>query len=388
MAFIGNTPTTQAFTPAVDYFSGNGSTTAFTLSRPVASVAQVEAVIDNVVQNPSSAYTVSANTITFTSAPLSGTNNIYVRYTSPITQVIAPGQGTVNTTALGNITNIASGNSSLTLQSAGTTAVTIDTSQNVGIGATPNAWGSGTYALQLGNGGIWKSGSRSVDWLVNGYYNGTNYIYNTSNAATYYRQYDGQHIWANAASGTAGNSITFTQAMTLDASGNLLVAGTSPNDTFGFPTIQGVTNCLFTNRRNITSAASQFRFYNPNGMVGEIYTSGSSTTYATSSDYRLKENIVPMTGALDKVVQLKPVTYKWKVDGLDGQGFIAHELQAVVPDCVSGTKDAVDANGNPQYQGIDTSFLVATLTAAIQELKTIVDAQAAEIAELKAKVNA
>ena len=100
MAFIGNTPTTQAFTPAVDYFSGNGSTTAFTLSRPVASVAQVQVVIDNVAQNPSSAYTVSSNTITFTSAPLSGTNNIYVYYTSPITQVIAPGQGTVTTTSL------------------------------------------------------------------------------------------------------------------------------------------------------------------------------------------------------------------------------------------------------------------------------------------------
>lgn len=99
MSYIGNTATTQAFTPAVDYFSGNGSTTAFTLSRPVASVAQVEAVIDNVVKNPSSAYTVSGNTITFTSAPLSGTNNIYVRYTSPITQVIAPGQGTVNIAA-------------------------------------------------------------------------------------------------------------------------------------------------------------------------------------------------------------------------------------------------------------------------------------------------
>ena len=109
MAVIGNSSTQQAFTPAVDYFSGNGSTTAFTLSRPVASVAQVEAVIDNVVQNPSSAYTVSGNTITFTSAPLSGTNNIYVRYTSPITQVIAPGQGTVNTTALagGTVTTTA-----------------------------------------------------------------------------------------------------------------------------------------------------------------------------------------------------------------------------------------------------------------------------------------
>ena len=100
MAAIGNSPTQQAFTPAIDYFSGNGSTTAFTLSRPVASVAQVQVTIDNVAQNPSSAFTVSANTITFTSAPLSGTNNIYVYYTSPITQVIAPGQGTVTNVAL------------------------------------------------------------------------------------------------------------------------------------------------------------------------------------------------------------------------------------------------------------------------------------------------
>ena len=104
MAAIGNSPTQQAFTPAIDYFSGNGSTTAFTLSRPVASVAQVQVTIDNVAQNPSAAYTVSSNTITFTSAPLSGTNNIYVYYTSPITQVIAPSQGTVNSTSLASST--------------------------------------------------------------------------------------------------------------------------------------------------------------------------------------------------------------------------------------------------------------------------------------------
>jgi hypothetical protein len=89
MAYIGNTAEQQAFTPAIDYFSGNGSTTAFTLSRPVASVAQVQAVIENVPQNPGDAFTVSGNTITFTSAPPSGTNNIYVYYTSPITQVVA-----------------------------------------------------------------------------------------------------------------------------------------------------------------------------------------------------------------------------------------------------------------------------------------------------------
>ena len=89
MSYIGNTPTTQGFSPAIDYFSGTGSQTAFTLSRPVASTAQVLVVVNNVTQNPSSAFTVSGNTITFTGAPSAGTNNIYVEYTSPITQVQA-----------------------------------------------------------------------------------------------------------------------------------------------------------------------------------------------------------------------------------------------------------------------------------------------------------
>ena len=119
MAFLGNTPTTQAFTPAVDFFSGNASTTAFTLSRPVASVAQVEVYVSNVPQTPSTAYTVSSNTITFTSAPPSGTNNIYVYYTSPITQVIAPGQNTVYPSSLST-----------------TNALYWDTSGNVGIGTS------------------------------------------------------------------------------------------------------------------------------------------------------------------------------------------------------------------------------------------------------------
>jgi squalene cyclase len=91
-----------------------------------------------------------------------------------------------------------------------------------------------------------------------------------------------------------------------------------------------------------------------------------------------------MTGALAKVQALKPVTYTWKESGIESQGFIAHELAEVCPDAVTGEKDAVDAEGNPQYQGIDTSFLVATLTAAIQELKAELDSVKAELATLKA----
>lgn len=100
MAYIGNTQQNQNYVPAVDYFNGDGSTVAFTLSRPVASVVQVQVVIENVPQNPSDAYSISGQTITFSSAPPSGTSNIYVYYTSPNTLIIQPGQGTVGTVQL------------------------------------------------------------------------------------------------------------------------------------------------------------------------------------------------------------------------------------------------------------------------------------------------
>ena len=92
MPYIGNTVQNQGFTPAIDYFSGNGVTVTFTLTRPVVSASQVIVAVDNVVQNPSSAFTISGSSITFTSAPLSGTNNIWVEYTSLITTYAAISQ--------------------------------------------------------------------------------------------------------------------------------------------------------------------------------------------------------------------------------------------------------------------------------------------------------
>jgi hypothetical protein len=129
----------------------------------------------------------------------------------------------------------------------------------------------------------------------------------------------------------------------------------------------------------------QVAFSNSVGECGTITTGSNSVGYNSNSDYRLKENIAPMTGALSKVAALKPVTYNWKSDGSNGQGFIAHELQEVAPDCVTGEKDAVDDEGNPQYQGIDTSFLVATLTAAIQEQQAIITDLKSRIEILEAK---
>ena len=126
--------------------------------------------------------------------------------------------------------------------------------------------------------------------------------------------------------------------------------------------------------------------YNTSTNVGSINITSSATSYSTSSDYRLKENITPISGALTKVAQLKPVNFKWKADNSDGQGFIAHELAEVCPDAVVGTKDELDKDGNPKYQSIDTSFLVATLTAALQETKALIDTQAETINALTARI--
>jgi hypothetical protein len=139
--------------------------------------------------------------------------------------------------------------------------------------------------------------------------------------------------------------------------------------------VTGSDNMMVSNNTDTGSGGKNVLYILRNSSnVGSIQCTNTATSFNTSSDYRLKDNIAPMTGALAKVSALNPVTYKWKLDGSDAQGFIAHELAEVCPDAVSGEKDAVDAEGKPVYQAIDTSFLVATLTAAIQELKAEFDA--------------
>jgi hypothetical protein len=122
-----------------------------------------------------------------------------------------------------------------------------------------------------------------------------------------------------------------------------------------------------------TSGDTLLRFINLNGLVGSIATSGTGTTYNTASDYRLKESVQPLNNGLNRVLALNPVTYTWKTDNSNGEGFIAHELAEICPDAVTGKKDAVDINGNPEYQAIDTSRLVCVLVSAIKELKNEVN---------------
>ena len=255
----------------------------------------------------------------------------------------------------------------------GAEAMRIDSSGNVGIGTA-----SPVSKLNV------NGGSVTLAETTTGVYN---IDFQSRTASTNARiQYDqltnttGQLLFY-----TNGGSLT--ERARIDSSGNLLVGTTGY---FGGTARLSITataaaqNVLQTRpTTNITYYPSIFE--NSSGTtVGYIQSTASATSYVTSSDYRLKEAIAPMAGALAKVALLNPVTYKWKSTGEATQGFIAHELQAVVPECVTGEKDAVDADGNPVYQGVDTSFLVATLTAAIQELKAELDTTKARLAALEA----
>ena len=210
--------------------------------------------------------------------------------------------------------------------------------------------------------------------------------------------------WTIAQTGASmGMSYLGTPRWSLDPSANMVAVGYVYGDSF----FSGTFSQLYANgaKINLTHGfapqASGAVFQNTNGglsncmiftnnagtAVGSIYmdTALNTVTFNNLSDYRLKNSIAPMTGALEKVALLKPCTYKWNSNNADGQGFIAHELQEVVPACVSGEKDAVNEDGSVSPQGVDPRYLVATLTAAIQELKALVDAQAARIATLEAR---
>jgi hypothetical protein len=251
--------------------------------------------------------------------------------------------------------------------SALTERMRIDSSGNVGIGTSSPA----TKLNVIGDIQVSRSTSAS-DAAINFGSNSNNYIF----------------------AGNSSNLMTFatngSERMRIDSSGNLLVGKTGTDTTnagaYFEPSSIGYGRLNFIkSTASGTGGTVAAGFYYNGTIVGSISNTSTATSYVTSSDYRLKENVEPMTGALEKVAALKPCTYTWKSDGSDGQGFIAHELQEVVPDCVTGTKDAVDKDGKPQYQGVDTSFLIATLTAALQEQQALIQDLTTRLTTLEGK---
>jgi hypothetical protein len=223
------------------------------------------------------------------------------------------------------------------------------------------------------------------------------------------KQSSGNFGWVQSADQNDGsfrifrhNNGTNTEGMRINNAGSILVNTTSSGP--GGASVTGRVAILFNPSTHgglvISSnsgAGTLQQFTNTAfGVVGSITTNGTSTAFNTSSDYRLKENIQYLDGAIDRLKQLPVHRFNFIANAdVTVDGFLAHEVQAVIPEAVTGTKDEVGKDGNPIYQGIDQSKLVPLLTAALQEaiakietLETANASQAATIAALDARLTA
>ena len=262
----------------------------------------------------------------------------------------------------------------------------IDSTGNVGIGVTPSAWNSSYRGLQLGAGGaISAHTSASLPWLVatsNSFINSVGdwkFINNGYSTRYLARGDDGTQSWWTSNNGSAGGTVSYTQAMTLDASGNLLVAATSSSLTTGtgfkvlsnsgttlVGTVGASSSDVDTTYRLYSSTASAYRFYV--GYGGTVY--ATNTTISAISDARLKENVQDIDVGLGAILALKPRKFDWKTgkgkDIKGDRGFIAQEFETVFPQLVDEWADPAP-EGEAPYKSVRQD-LIPVLVKAIQEL--------------------
>ena len=435
MSYVGNVPTTAAF--PFDQFSGNGSTTAFTLSYAPAGTTSIIVSISGVVQNPNT-YSVSGTTLTFTPAPPTGTSNIAVLYLGlPVVATLTPGNtayfsssvftatasqtvftpsGTYQVGFINVIRNgsqlapadyTATNGTTVTLANpctAGDTVVIEVFNLTSLTGALPLTGGNVTGGVNLattsGNVGI---GTTSPDSLSNFKFidvgsSGTNQGVVQANNGTVKAA-----IYVN---GTNGNLATRTNhnlnlqtngstRATIDTNGNFMVGTTSPTARFtvaesgnapasDFYTSGGAvgTPCMYVKKQPNDGTTSQvyiqFLFNNASSGNGQINGNGSgAAAFGSYSDERLKENISDIPPQLENICALRPVEFDYKTGGHQ-IGFIAQEMQEVYPDVVGTASDEM-------LTITGWSKTEARLVKAIQEQQQMIETLQAKVAALEAK---
>ena len=331
MPYIGNSLATQFQAFATQTITGDGST-GYTLDRGVVNGKELLVYINNVKQEEGAgkSYTASGTTITF-SAAVASTDSCYLVYLGSAVQTVNPPDASVGTTQLasGAVTSAKLANANLEMPN------TLDMNGNELI-----LDADADTSIQAG----------SDDTMV----------------------FD-----------TAGS-----ERMRIDSSGNVLVGKTATGTSNTGCQFEGSGTGVFSRSGDIcmvlnreTNAGECVSIRQGGTAVGGIDANSSSVDFNTSSDYRLKENETTSWNATTRLKQLKPVRFSWKKESksdADTDGFLAHEVSSVVPQAISGEKDAVDADGNPKHQGIDHSKLVALLVKTVQELE-------ARIATLESK---
>jgi len=290
------------------------------------------------------------------------------------------------TTGGGGIIATADASGVLGLQTGGTTAVTIDASQNVGIGtSSPTVKLNINGGLQLlGGSATFPTSGTGIEFCP-GADTGENYIqaYNRSNSTW-------QNL--NINSGRLSFGTASTERMRIDSSGNVLVGTTSSSGNSGegakildsgraYATVASYTTSANINYAMYSTGVSNYRFYVR--WDGTIV--ATNTTITGVSDQRLKENIVDLPDGLDAVLALKPRKFDWKSgkgrDIKGDRGFIAQEFETVFPDMIEEWLEPAP-EGEESYKAVNVN-LIPTLVKAIQELKAIVDTQAEQIKALQ-----
>ena len=408
---IGGGGGTNTFT--TDSFTGNGSTTAYALSQTVSSEDNLLVFIEGVFQQQD-AYSIATSggttTLTFSSAPANGNSILIYSVAAAVsgsnlnidsmtgdgsdvtlTLTIAPVNENNTQVFIDGVyqskSNYSISGTTLTFSTAppNGSAVEVMTMTQTDI----NVPVDGTITSAKLSGDLVTPGALDVTGSVTAsemtvsdtddirlrFLNATTFKGGIQVATSTSDMISGSAVddlairsQANMLFSTGGN----TERMRIDSSGALILNHTGvPNGNQDAVYLDASGGDRISSRSS-TSSRYHFVFKNPNGEVGRIETSGTSTSYVTSSDYRLKENVVAMSGATERLKQLNPSRFNFIADAdTTVDGFLAHEVADVVPEAISGTKDAVDSEGNPVYQGIDQSKLVPTqlLVATIQELE-------------------
>jgi hypothetical protein len=298
----------------------------------------------------------------------------------------------------GPIIRLPSANTLAFLSDSSNERMRIDSLGNMAVGATnPQARlevrQDSSTAYDSSDDNAQKSGTSSI-CITN--HNGSN---NTFSQLVFDTANSNQSIARIVAirTGTSSNDLAFVvegsntkrEAMRIDSSGRLLV-GTTTNLGAGGLTIrpnitEGSPQIAF-NRSSTTNTSFCQLFKNGGTDVGSISYTNTATAFNTSSDYRLKENVVNLDGAITRVKQLQPKRFNFIINaGATVDGFLAHEAQTVVPEAVTGTHNEVDDDGNAVMQGIDQSKLVPLLTAALQEAIAKIETLETKVAALEAQ---